>query len=203
MSRRPKVTILYEDARGPRTEFGLHRLVLAAVRDFGELGALPHHEVASALDPRPLKGIDQVLRTCLEDLTYLACDGRKVAVVVDEDVLRDKLKLPPGTALQAVKENIVTRCPEQVRPQVAVFVLSRNTESVLKAAQTCVQEHRADTPSAEQFERALRKDLLARDQVLSGVAKDTHVKVRRCIEVKVPALGELVAWLTLTLTAHA
>lgn len=202
MSRRPKVTILYEDARGPRTEFGLHRLVLAAVRDSDAITALPH-EVASALEHRCQKGIDQVLRTCREDLTYLACDGRKVAVVVDEDVIRDKLKLPPGTALQAVKENILTRCPEQVRPQVAVFVLSRNTESVLKAAQTCVQEHRAETPSAEQFERALRKDLLARDQVLSGVAKDTHVKVRRCIEVKVPALGELVAWLTLTLTAHA
>lgn len=202
MSRRPKVTILYEDARGPRPEFGLHRLVLAAVRDSDDITTLPH-EVASALDPRPLKGIDQVLRTCRQDLTYLACDGRKVAVVVDEDVIRDKLKLPPGTALQAVKENIVTRCPEQVRPQVAVFVLSRNTESVLKAAQTCVQEHRAETPSAEQFDRALRKDLLARDQVLSGVAKETHVKVRRCIEVKVPALGELVAWLTLTLTAHA
>ena len=202
MSRRPKVTILYEDARGPRTEFGLHRLVLAAVRDSDAITALPH-EVASALEHRCQKGIDQVLRTCREDLTYLACDGRKVAVVVDEDVIRDKLKLPPGTALQAVKENILTRCPEQVRPQVAVFVLSRNTESVLKAAQTCVQEHRAETPSAEQFERALRKDLLARDQVLSGVAKETHVKVRRCIEVKVPALGELVAWLTLTLTAHA
>ena len=202
MSRRPKVTILYEDARGPRPEFGLHRLVLAAVRDSDAITALPH-EVASALEHRCQKGIDQVLRTCREDLTYLACDGRKVAVVVDEDVIRDKLKLPPGTALQAVKENILTRCPEQVRPQVAVFVLSRNTESVLKAAQTCVQEHRAETPSAEQFERALRKDLLARDQVLSGVAKDTHVKVRRCIEVKVPALGELVAWLTLTLTAHA
>jgi len=202
MSRRPKVTILYEDARGPRTEFGLHRLVLAAVRDSDAITALPH-EVASALEHRCQKGIDQVLRTCREDLTYLACDGRKVAVVVDEDVIRDKLKLPPGTALQAVKENILTRCPEQVRPQVAVFVLSRNTESVLKAAQTCVQEHRADTPSAEQFERALRKDPLARDQVLSGVAKETHVKVRRCIEKKVPALGELVAWLTLTLTAHA
>lgn len=202
MSRRPKVTILYEDARGPRTEFGLHRLVLAAVRDSDDITA-PHHEVDRALDSRPLKGIEQVLRTCRQDLTYLACDGRKVAVVVDEDVIRDKLKLPPGTALQAVKENIVTRCPEQVRPQVAVFVLSRNTESVLKAAQTCVQEHRAETPSAEQFERALRKDPVARDQVLSGVAKDTHVKVRRCIEVKVPALGELVAWLTLTLTAHA
>ena len=202
MSRRPKVTILYEDARGPRTEFGLHRLVLAAVRDSDDITA-PHHEVASALEHRCQKGIEQVLRTCRENLTDLARDGRKVAVVVDEDVLRDKLKLPPGTALQAVKENIVTLCPEQVRPQVAVFVLSRNTESVLKAAQTCVQEHRADTPSAEQFERALRKDLLARDQVLSGVAKETHVKVRRCIEVKVPALGELVAWLTLTLTAHA
>ncbi|MBP6743215.1 MAG: hypothetical protein KA244_10210 [Deltaproteobacteria bacterium] len=202
MSRRPKVTILYEDARGPRTEFGLHRLVLAAVRDCDAITALPH-EVASALEHRCQKGIEQVLRTCSESLADLACDGRKVAVVVDEDVIRDKLKLPPGTALQAVKENILTRCPEQVRPQVAVFVLSRNTESVLKAAQTCVQEHRAETPSAEQFERALRKDLLARDQVLSGVAKETHVKVRRCIEVKVPALGELVAWLTLTLTAHA
>lgn len=202
MSRRPKVTILYEDARGPRIEFGLHRLVLAAVLDSDAVTA-PYHEVDSALEHRCQKGIEQVLRTCSESLADLARDGRKVAVVVDEDVIRDKLKLPPGTALQAVKENILTRCPEQVRPQVAVFVLSRNTESVLKAAQTCVQEHRAETPSAEQFERALRKDLLARDQVLSGVAKETHVKVRRCIEVKVPALGELVAWLTLTLTAHA
>jgi hypothetical protein len=157
MSRRPKVTILYEDARGQRTEFGLHRLVLAAVRDSDDITA-PHHEVASALEHRCQKGIEQVLRTCRESLADLARDGRKVAVVVDEDVIRDKLKLPPGTALQAVKENIVTLCPEQVRPQVAVFVLSRNTESVLKAAQTCVQEHRAETPSAEQFERALRKD---------------------------------------------
>ena len=83
MSRRPKVTILYEDARGPRTEFGLHRLVLAAVRDCDAVTA-PHHEVDRALDSRPLKGIEQVLRTCRQDLTYLACDGRKVAVVVDE-----------------------------------------------------------------------------------------------------------------------
>lgn len=202
MSRRPKVTILYEDARGQRTEFGLHRLVLAAVRDSDDITA-PHHEVASALEHRCQKGIEQVLRTCRESLADLARDGRKVAVVVDEDVIRDKLKLPPGTALQAVKENIVTLCPDAVRPQVAVFVLSRNTESVLKAAQTCVQEHRAETPSTEQFERALRKDPLARDQVLSGVAKETHVKVRRCIEKKVPALAELVAWLTQTLTAHA
>ena len=202
MSRRAKVTILYEDARGQRTEFGLHRLVLAAVRDSDAITALPH-EVASALEHRCQKGIDQVLRTCRESLADLARDGRKVAVVVDEDVIREKLKLPPGTALQAVKENIVTLCPDAVRPQVAVFVLSRNTESVLKAAQTCVQEQRAETPSTEQFERALRKDPLARDQVLSGVAKETHVKVRRCIEKKVPALAELVAWLTQTLTAHA
>ena len=84
---------------------------------------------------------------------------------------------------------------ESVCSQVSVHVLARNTESVLKAARDCVKEHRLDSPTDEQIEQALRKDPLARDQVLSGVAKDTHVKVRRCIETKLPGLGKLVTWL--------
>ena len=202
MSRRPKVTVLYEDSRGPRTEFGLHRLVLSAVRD-RESVSVPHYELAQALEHRCQKGVDQVLRCCREDLTDIARDGRKVAVVVDEDVIRDKLLLPPSATLDEVAANILALCPESVCSQVSVHVLARNTESVLKAARDCVKEHRLDSPTEEQIERALRKDQLARDQVLSGVAKETHVKVRRCIETKVPALGKLVSWLVGIVTQPA
>ena len=51
MSRKPKVTILYEDARGQRNEFGLHRLVISAVRDDDAITA-PYHELAAALEHR-------------------------------------------------------------------------------------------------------------------------------------------------------
>ena len=202
MSRRPKVTVLYEDARGPRTEFGLHRLVLSAVLD-REGVSVPHYELAQALEHRCQKGVDQVLRCCREDLTDIARDGRKVAVVVDEDVIRDKLRLPPSATLDEVAAKILALCPESVCSQVSVHVLARNTESVLKAARDCVKEHRLDSPTDEQIEQALRKDPLARDQVLSGVAKDTHVKVRRCIETKLPGLGKLMTWLAGIITQPA
>lgn len=200
MSRRPKVTILYEDGRGQRSEFGLHRLVTSSVHDQDAVTA-PYHELASALEHRCQKGVDQVLRSCREDLSDIARDGRKVAVVVDEDVIRDKLRLPQSATIPQVSEAIRRLCPADVQTQVAVFVVSRNTESVLQAARDCVKEHRAQGPADELFDRALRKDQLARDQVLSGVAKESHQKVRRCIQQKVPGLGDLVQWLSAVLSA--
>jgi hypothetical protein len=200
MSRRPKVTVLYEDSRGQRSEFGLHRLVVAAVWDReGFTG--PRHELERALEHRCMRGVDQVLRCCREDLEDIARDGRKVAAVVDEDVIRDKLQLPPSATVAEISEAVCALCPQSVRAQVSVWVLSRNTESVLKAARDCVKEHRVDSPTDEQIERALRKEQLARDQVLSGVAKESHVKVRRCIEAKIPGLQGLVQWLAGVVTA--
>jgi hypothetical protein len=195
MSRKPKVTILYEDARGQQLEFGLHRLVLSAVLD-REGVSLPYYELAKAIEHRCQKGVERVLSVCREDLEKIAGDGRKVAVVVDDDVIRDKVQLPASATIPDVAETIRALCPESVRAQVAVYVLSRNTESVIKAARDCVKEHRLDSPTEEQIQRALSKDRLARDQVLSGVTKDTHAKVRSCIEKKVPGLGELVIWLS-------
>lgn len=200
MSRKPKVTILYEDARGQRNEFGLHRLVISAVRDDDAITA-PYHELAAALEHRCQKGVDQVLRTCREDLPDIARDGRKVAVVVDEDVIRDKLRLKPCATLPQVAQAIRALCAADMAPHIEVFVLSRNLESVLKAARDCVKEHRAEGPTDELFDRALCKDQLARDLVLSGVAKETHAKVRRCILHKISGLSDLVQWLGSVLSA--
>ena len=197
MSSRPLVTLLYEDARGQLREFGLHKLIVASVWDqVGE--AQERHLLERALESRCMKGVERILTVCREDLADIARDGRKVAAVVDEDVIREKLNLSTAASVEEIKEQIRGECPPSARHQLAVFVLQRNTETVLAATRDCARECRAELdPSL--VERALRKESLARDLLLSRFATQAQAAVRQCVLKKVPSLGDLVAWLCQTI----
>lgn len=178
------ITILYEDQRGPTRSFGLHELVVACVFDAinGE-----RHQVQSRLrDARPLKGVQNVLRACCEDIDLLAADGRFVVAVVDDDVIRPVLRLPRSADERAVIRAVSQRCasPEQLR----LVLLDQNTESVLEAAAACdstLDKHRLD--------RAIRhKDLLERDALFLQLSRERSRPARECILRTMPTMKRLI-----------
>ncbi|MFO0657141.1 MAG: hypothetical protein U0787_18965 [Polyangia bacterium] len=120
----------------------------------------------------------------LEDLPDIARDGRKAAVVVDEDVIRDKLRCAMRDTAAGCPGDSRAVCGRHGTGHRVSFVLSRNLESRSKRRVTVAKEHRAEDLTDELFDRALQRPACA-DLVLSGVAKETHAKVRRCILHKI------------------
>ena len=195
MIKRPLVTLLYEDARGQISGFGLHRLIVASVWDKVGGGA-ERFLLEKALEPRCMKGVERIIAVCRDDLENIARDGRQVAAIVDEDVIREKLNAPASASVPEVADRLRARCPASVREQLAVFIIQRNTETVLRATRDCINEQGLDLLEAGLVDRALRKELLARDQVLNRAAQQTHSLVRQCILTKVPSLSALITWLS-------
>jgi hypothetical protein len=182
------VTILYEDQRGQRHGFGLHALVKACV--FDAINGDRHRVERMLDDARPLKGVTNVLRACRQDFDLLAADGRTVVAVVDDDVIRDHLKLPHHVADAKVEQEIRKGCcaPERL----FVALLHQNTESVIEAAAAC-------DPSldAKRIARAVRyKDLLERDAILVEMSRERARSLRDCVLGRMPSLRGLIATLT-------
>ena len=197
MSAAPRVTLLYEDSRSQLRDPGLHRLIAATVWDRlkGVEAPPARYELERRLGHRCMKGVDRVLAVIGADLEDIAQGGQHVAAVVDEDVIRDKLGLAPSATVADVERAICARVPVALRDRFGVFVIERNTESVLRAGSDCASHTQAERPDEGLLERALRKDLLARDQLLSRWAKAEAWRVRDCMAKKIPALGALVDWL--------
>lgn len=143
-----------------------------------------------------MKGVERIIAVCRNDLENIARDGRQVAAIVDEDVIREKLNLPASASVTEIANRLRDQCPPSVRERLVVFVLQRNTETVLRATRDCVNEQGLDLLETGLIDRALRKELLARDQVLSRVAQQSHSSVRQCILTKVSSLSALVTWLS-------
>jgi hypothetical protein len=102
------LTILYEDQRGPRNGFGLHALVRACV--FDAINGDRHRVEERISDYRPLKGVQNVLRACREDIDLIAADGRSVVAVFDNDEIRHQLKLPRTATDEHVEREIRKGC---------------------------------------------------------------------------------------------
>lgn len=178
------ITILYEDARGQTKGFGLHVLVKACVYD--AIDGDRHRVEGMLNDARPLKGVQNVLRACREDIDLIAADGRSVIAVIDNDAIRHHLKLPrtasPAQVEQAIKKG--SRAPDRLH----VILIEQNTESVLEAAAAC-------DPSidAGRIERAVgHKDLLERDAILTELSRERARPARDCVLEKMPSLRALI-----------
>ena len=182
---RVAVTVLYEDSRSKTGDFGLHRLVVACVFDL--INGL-RHQVEGMVEDRPQNGAPKLLQACREDIADLACDGRSVVAVFDEDRIRRQLGLPPQCADEDIVREILNGCraPERL----TVVLLRRNLESVLLAARDCDPGLDPGTVT-----RALGKDPLARDDVLHEIAKEHKREVRTAVLRQVPSLNELVTLL--------
>lgn len=146
------LTFLYEDQRGPRQGFGLHALVKACV--FDAFNGERHRVEAMLGDHRPLKGVQNLLKACREEIGLIAADGRSVIAVFDNDQIRRQLKLPRAAGDDHVEREIRKGC--QTPGLLVVVLLKENMETVLEAAAACDA-----TLDAKRIERAVRhKDLL-------------------------------------------
>jgi hypothetical protein len=177
MSGRVVATLLYEDQRGPTSQFGLHRLVTALVHDRvnGQ-----RHLLEQALDGRPMKGDHKVIDSARYDIDKICSDGRWCIAVLDDDRVRRTLNLPStATAAEVVDE---IRRPCVVPDRLRVVLLDRNVESVLRAIQRCDPEL-----DAVVLERAVeRKEVNARDLIFRMAAGAGKRSVRDCLMIDSP-----------------
>lgn len=178
------LTILYEDARGEANRFGLHALVKACV--FDAIDGERHRVEAALRDARPLKGVQNVLKACRQDFDLIAGDGRSVVAVIDNDAIRQHLKLSRHADRAQVEREIKKGCvaPERL----FVILIEQNTESVLVAAAACDPGLDAD-----RVERAAQhKDLLERDAIFAELSRERARSVRECVLGRMPSLRALV-----------
>jgi hypothetical protein len=181
------VTVLYEDQRGPRQGFGLHSFVKACVFDVinGE-----RHRVEGMLDGRPLKGVQAVIKACREDIDLIAADGRCVVALLDDDAIREQLKLRRTASDAEVDLEIRKGC--RAPDRLTVVLLKRNMESVILAAAAC-----DPGLDAKRIDRAVKyKELLERDAILIEVSRERARPLRDCMLGRVPSLQMLVALLS-------
>jgi hypothetical protein len=190
--RRILVTVLYEDQRGPVRGFGLHDLVKACV--FDALGG-QRHLLEGALDGNPRGPNNQLLRSCRADAELLSRDGRRLVALFDGDRVRELLGLRPDATAAQVEQKVKegSTAPDKL----TVLLLDRNMEDVVAAAGSCDA-----TINRSLLQRALGKQLEARDLVLAGAARAGKESVRACILKKVPSLNDLVELLCQILRGH-
>lgn len=175
--------ILYEDKRGPEKEFGLHALVLSCVADAMGVNMFT---LKDKLDGRPMNGVTNVLQSCRSDVRRLGTRGQKVFAVIDDDRIRQHVPgVDPRTSEDAVIRAI--KSSSDAPAQLEVFLLKKNTETVIEAAKHCDD----GLPDAA-VQQALRKNMAQRDRILNNVARAGNRAIRDCILDRVPVLGKLV-----------
>ncbi|MGK4004965.1 hypothetical protein WMF31_20215 [Sorangium sp. So ce1036] len=177
--------ILYEDQRGPEKEFGLHNLVVACVAD--DTGK-DRFALRRELDGRPMKGVQNLLRSCRRDICRLSSRGQQVFALIDDDAIRHQLKhegVSESAEDAAVVRAIKEKCgaPERLH----VVLLKENTETVIQAAEHC---DKGLTRSL--VAQALQKDVNARDAIFNRISWQSDRAVRDCIRQRVEAIQEIV-----------
>jgi hypothetical protein len=184
-------TVLYEDRRGPTNEFGLHRLVMASVWDSisASRPSVERYRLEQMVNPRPLKGSGNVVRSCRNDVGLITRDGRRLLVVIDDDEVRQLLQLSAKANETQVREKILEGCAAPER--VSIHLLLENTETVIDAARKC-----DGTIPREVVRQALAKSPRDRDVVMNWVARSDRRSIRECVLREVPSLAGLVAELT-------
>ncbi|WP_437616211.1 hypothetical protein WMF20_20830 [Sorangium sp. So ce834] len=181
----PLAVILYEDQRGPEKEFGLHNLLVACVADdAGE----DRFALRRKLDGRPMKGVQNLLRSCRRDIRRLSSKGQQVFALVDDDAIRHQLKhegITESADDAAVVRAIKDKCdaPERLH----VFLLKENTETVIEAAEHCDKDLARSLVT-----QALQKDVNARDAIFNRISWQSDRAVRDCIRQRVEAILEIV-----------
>jgi hypothetical protein len=178
-------TVLYEDSSGVGgVSFGPHLLVMACLFDI--VNGL-RHELARAVDARPMNGDSRVINALTADFEGIARDGRRVLALLDADRIRKRLDLNGEATEDQVRATILANCPDKSRAR--VYFLGRNLEALLRALPECGMIG----TSAELLARAVsKKHLNERDICLGAVARDAQRHVRDCLMQRFVGLRELV-----------
>ena len=178
----PRVMVVYEDSRGPQKNFGLHTLVLSMVSDSNGTAI---EKLKGEVQENPMKGNGQVKETLEKNFQGGPLDDFCMVVAVfDEDRIRELYKLSSNASVDEIKDRIIHEAgnPRSLK----VILLQRNMETVLEAARDC-----DPALPKERLEKALKKDLNARDAILNRIAWGMSKAIRDCIKARVPALEEL------------
>ena len=175
---RAEVVILYEDEFGQVKDFALHRLVTACVAD--TLGR-SKQDVAPLLRAVPKKGDSKLLDACLREAPRMR--EANVFALFDSDNLHRLLGLSGDTQLADQLAALRSRLPDEGRPR--VFLLERNTETLVAAAADCLGR---EPPSG--------KSKLDRDKLLASAAWDYSRASRDCIRERVASFDAFIAELT-------
>lgn len=174
--------VLYEDQLAPQQKrFGPHELLIACLADDGVVS------VRERLDPRPCKGAEKVVAFLTSPRLADRLAGDTLLAVFDGDRLPfTALGLARSASVAEFTATLKDRCPAA---GLRVFVLERNLEDLLRAAQGC--ERRPD--SDPQYQRAIsQKKLLDRDIILNRIAQSPVREVRDCVRERMPSFEGLV-----------
>lgn len=187
--------VLYEDSRGVGGDFGPHDLLAALVADERGTDVYSVLRVAKGI---PMKGVGDLLKAIkeLDRFRNFAPGGAPILIVVDNDKIRDHLKLPDAPSAD-VESAIRSRCDQPDRLEIAL--LEDNVESLIQAVRDCDQP---PTLGREQIDAALAKDINARDLVLTKVARDPGRRaLRDCVRKRMPSLEAAIAFVFSSLGA--
>lgn len=171
MSGRP-IPIFYEDDWGSVKEFGLHELLVACVAD--QLGQ-DWWSLRGRFDAIPKKGDSKLLAACENDVPDMP--DRTIIAVFDADKLHKLLFGSGRPSNDEIHAALRRRCTDE---RLHVFLLDRNTETVVDAVADCLKVERP------------RKNPLLRDQLLLRAARSPTTEVRDCVRRAVPSFEQCV-----------
>jgi hypothetical protein len=167
------IAILYEDERGKVKHFPLHTLVCACVADAVGCGVEVIEPLLNAL---PMKGDSKLLAACKADIPDMR--ERDIFALFDADKLHRLLNQAGDTPLPVLLDLLRSKIPD---PRAKIFLLERNTETLVFAAADCLER---DPPPT--------KNKVDRDKLLASAAWDPSRSSRDCIRDKVPTFAEFI-----------
>lgn len=191
------IAILYEDQRGSRNEFGLHRFICQLVIDRAALSTSVYEVERRLIRGTPLKGNGNVRRHCQRDLPKLSKQFRRVFAVYDEDRVPELVGLKKTACRPLLCAGLVEKC--QPTNALDVVLLRWNQESLIEAIKSSGLVSRIDVSI---FDRALAKDLMARDSVFIQCATNTEIETRAKLLPLLPDLDRLVTRICTVISAN-
>ena len=191
------VHILYEDQRGSRNEFGLHRFICQLVIDRASLTPSVYEVERRLIRGTPLKGNGNVRRRCQTDLPKLARQCRRVFAVYDEDRVPELIGLSRTDCRPLLCGKLAENC--QPTDALEVVLLRQNQESLIEAIKS---SGLVGSIHDSVFGRALAKDLMARDSVFIQCATNTDPETRAKLLLSLPDLDRLVTKICAEISAN-
>lgn len=189
-----RLVILYEDSRGAIVRFPLHDLV---VRSAADLAGVAFYEVARRVRDVP-KGGDTKVLSDLANNSSLFKQHTRVLAWIDNDRIREKLKLPKDASRSLVITQIKARGPKPAHGRPApleVFLLDDNLEDLIEA----LADHldRTQLAKARNKKKPESRDILL-DEIASSPALRATLRARHagfdCVSRFVACIATTEPW---------
>jgi hypothetical protein len=175
----PRIAVvLYEDSRGrqPR-DFGPHSLALACVADdLGVDSGLWH--LKASFPALPKNGNAELLKALEREANDLRAGGTEIVAVIDDDRIRDPLRLPPAACKRAVLDQVLAKRSTPVD----VILLERNVEDLVELAAQVLG-----------LAGAPRKSRNVRDAMLMRLARPERQSDRSRLRRQMPSFDRLIS----------